>query len=187
MLYGLCTMCATFASSVFSSADRYVQAEFGISNEVAILGLNTFCIRVSKRTEKTRLDSQADRCIRSLQICAGTHRLCCRHHAIALACQVTTDTATDTFGGTCLQPLSEIYGRKSSIVIPMFIFICLSAATATATDLQTLYITRFFAGVMASAPITNVGGVLADLYDQKDRGTAVVFYSFAVVAGPSLG
>jgi MFS family permease len=69
----------------------------------------------------------------------------------------------------------------------MFIFICLSAATATATDLQTIYITRFFAGVMGSAPITNVGGVLADLYDQKDRGTAVVFYSFAVVAGPSLG
>jgi hypothetical protein len=44
MLYGLCTMSATFASSVFSSADRYVQAEFGIGNEVAILGLSLFVL-----------------------------------------------------------------------------------------------------------------------------------------------
>ncbi len=86
-----------------------------------------------------------------------------------------------------LQPISELYGRKMSIITPMFIFICLSAATATAKDTQTVFITRFFAGVMASAPVTNVGGVLADLYEQRERGTAVVFYSLAVVTGPTLG
>jgi hypothetical protein len=32
-------------------------------------------------------------------------------------------------------------------VIPMFIFICFSAATATAENLQTIFITRFFGGV----------------------------------------
>lgn len=40
---------------------------------------------------------------------------------------------------------------------------------------------------MACAPVTNVGGGLADLFDQRERGTAVVFYSLAVVAGPTLG
>ena len=36
-------------------------------------------------------------------------------------------------------------------------------------------------------PVTTVGGGLADMWDQKERGTAVVFYSLAVVAGPTLG
>jgi hypothetical protein len=69
----------------------------------------------------------------------------------------------------------------------MFVFICFSAATATAENLQTIFITRFFAGVMASSPVATVGGGLADMFDQKERGTAVVFYSLAVVAGPTLG
>ncbi len=44
MLYGLCTMCSTFASSVFSSASKYIQNEFGISQEVAILGISLFVL-----------------------------------------------------------------------------------------------------------------------------------------------
>jgi MFS transporter, DHA1 family, multidrug resistance protein len=80
-----------------------------------------------------------------------------------------------------------MYGRKISVLVPMFVFICLSAATATAENLQTIFITRFFAGFCASSPVATVGGGLADLFDQKERGTAVVFYSLAVVSGPTLG
>jgi DHA1 family multidrug resistance protein-like MFS transporter len=65
----------------------------------------------------------------------------------------------------------------------MFIFACFSAATATASNLQTIFITRFFAGLFASAPVTTVGGGLADMFDQRERGSAVVLYSLAVVAG----
>lgn len=32
-----------------------------------------------------------------------------------------------------------------------------------------------------------MGGALADMFDQRERGTAVVMYSLAVVAGPALG
>ena len=39
-------------------------------------------------------------------------------------------------------PLSEMYGRKSSILTPMFVFLCFSVATATAKDLETIFITR---------------------------------------------
>jgi MFS transporter, DHA1 family, multidrug resistance protein len=66
-----------------------------------------------------------------------------------------------------------MYGRRISVIVPMFVFICLSAATATAKDIQSIFITRFFAGVMASSPVTTVGGGLADLFDQKERGTGV--------------
>jgi len=47
------------------------------------------------------------------------------------------------------------------VLVPMFIFICFSAATATAENLQTIMITRFFAGVMASSPVVTVGGGIA--------------------------
>jgi hypothetical protein len=32
-----------------------------------------------------------------------------------------------------------------------------------------LYVTRFFGGIMASSPVTIVGGGLSDLFDQKER------------------
>lgn len=44
MLFGMTTMCSTFASSVYSPAVTYVSAEYGISSEVAILGLSLFVL-----------------------------------------------------------------------------------------------------------------------------------------------
>lgn len=46
---------------------------------------------------------------------------------------------------------------------------------------------RFFAGLFGSAPVTNTGGVLGDIWSPTQRGTAIVGYAFAVVGGPTLG
>lgn len=59
-------------------------------------------------------------------------------------------------------------------------------ASATAKDIQTLLITRFFAGVFASAPLSNVGGVLADIWPPQHRAAALLLYGSAVVVGPLL-
>ncbi len=58
-------------------------------------------------------------------------------------------------------PLSEVFGRKNAVLPPMFIAAMFAFGTATAKDIQTIMITRFFAGFFASAPVTNTGGVLA--------------------------
>ncbi|KAG0646667.1 Efflux pump bik6 [Hyphodiscus hymeniophilus] len=84
-------------------------------------------------------------------------------------------------------PLSEVYGRKPAVLIPYFIAACFSFGTATAKDIQTILITRFFTGIFASAPVTNTGGVLGDIWAPQHRGTAIVGYAFAVVGGPTLG
>ncbi|KAL8720455.1 MAG: hypothetical protein Q9225_002680 [Loekoesia sp. 1 TL-2023] len=84
-------------------------------------------------------------------------------------------------------PLSEIFGRKSAVLVPYFFAAIFSFGTATAKDIQTIVITRFFAGFFGSAPVTNTGGVLGDIWTPKVRGTAVVVYSFAVVGGPVFG
>ncbi|KAL3423057.1 MFS multidrug transporter [Phlyctema vagabunda] len=84
-------------------------------------------------------------------------------------------------------PLSEMYGRKPAVLAPYFIAACFSFATATAKDLQTVLITRFFTGIFGSAPVTNTGGVLGDIWSPQHRGTAIVGYAFSVVAGPTIG
>ncbi|KAI9689653.1 MAG: hypothetical protein M1820_010123 [Bogoriella megaspora] len=84
-------------------------------------------------------------------------------------------------------PLSEVYGRKAAVLIPYFISAIFAFGTATAKDIQTILITRFFAGVFGSAPVTNTGGVLADIWAPEQRGAAIVGYAMAVVGGPLLG
>ena len=84
-------------------------------------------------------------------------------------------------------PLSECYGRKVAVIPPMFIAACFSFGTATAKDVQTIMITRFFSAFFASAPVTNTGGVLADLFDSQQRGIAIATYAMAVVIGPVFG
>ncbi|KAI1450571.1 polyamine transporter 1 [Annulohypoxylon stygium] len=84
-------------------------------------------------------------------------------------------------------PLSEVYGRRVAVLTPMFISICFSFGAATAKDLQTLMLMRFWGAFFASAPVTNTGGVLGDLYTPAYRGIAMAGYAMAVVGGPTVG
>ena len=52
-------------------------------------------------------------------------------------------------------PLSEVFGRKSAIVIPCFFGAVFSFGTATAKDIQTILTTLFVFGFFGSAAITN--------------------------------
>ncbi|KAL6705483.1 hypothetical protein ACN47E_006748 [Coniothyrium glycines] len=84
-------------------------------------------------------------------------------------------------------PLSEVYGRRIAVLTPMFVAACFSFGSATAQNFQTLMLTRFFGAFFASAPVTNTGGVLGDLFSPTARGLAMAGYAMAVVAGPCLG
>jgi DHA1 family multidrug resistance protein-like MFS transporter len=84
-------------------------------------------------------------------------------------------------------PLSEVFGRRLAVFAPMFVAICFSFGSATAKDFQTLMITRFFGAFFASAPVTNTGGVLGDLFSPAQRGYAIAGYAMAVVGGPLVG
>lgn len=90
-------------------------------------------------------------------------------------------------GPLLFAPLSEVFGRKNSVLPPVFVAACFSFATGASKDLQSICITRFFAGFFGSAPVTNTGGVLADLYPPNQRGIALASYAMAVVWGPCVG
>ena len=60
----------------------------------------------------------------------------------------------------------------------------LTIASATAKDIQTLIICRFFAGMCGAGQLTVVPGVLADIYDNTYRGVAISLYALTVFVGP---
>ncbi|KAF7187657.1 Efflux pump bik6 [Pseudocercospora fuligena] len=84
-------------------------------------------------------------------------------------------------------PLSEVYGRKLAVLIPFFIPAIFAFGGGAAKDVQTLMICRFWQGIFGSAPVTNTGGVLGDIWTPAERGAAMVAYAMAVVGGPTLG
>ncbi|KAI9744192.1 MAG: hypothetical protein M1818_002344 [Claussenomyces sp. TS43310] len=138
ILYGLTTMGSTWNSAIYASGTRSVAKEFGVGNEVAVLGTAFLMMGFG-------------------------------------------------LGPLVWAPLSEVYGRKPAVLAPYFISVCFTFAVAVGKDIQTVLICRFFAGLFGSAPVTNTGGVLGDLWNPQQRGTYLVLYAFAVVGGPTLG
>ncbi|RLV92781.1 Polyamine transporter 1 [Spathaspora sp. JA1] len=83
-------------------------------------------------------------------------------------------------------PLSELYGRKIIMVISCLGYVCFSFAVATAKDLQTIMICRFFAGFIGAAPLVVAPAVMADLFSAKIRGTAISIFAMILFGGPML-
>ncbi|RKK92086.1 hypothetical protein BFJ68_g16000 [Fusarium oxysporum] len=71
--------------------------------------------------------------------------------------------------------------------LPYFIAAIFAFGTATAKDIQTVLITRFFSGLFGSAPVTITGGVMADIWAPHQLGNAIVAYGVTIVGGPTLG
>ncbi|KAI4238541.1 MAG: hypothetical protein L6R40_005710 [Gallowayella cf. fulva] len=83
-------------------------------------------------------------------------------------------------------PLSELRGRRLPLIFSMLGFSIFSVATATGKDLQTVMLTRFFAGVFGSCPLAVVAAVFSDMFDNKTRGLAITVFSMTVFTGPLL-
>lgn len=83
-------------------------------------------------------------------------------------------------------PLSELYGRQGVLVISSFGFALFQFAVATAKDLQTIMICRFFGGFIGAAPLAVVPAAFSDMFDNKSRGTAVALFALGVFVGPIL-
>ncbi|RDI89026.1 Pre-mRNA-splicing factor [Venturia inaequalis] len=91
------------------------------------------------------------------------------------------------FGPCFWAPMSEIWGRRVSMLPAMVGLGLFSIGCAVSQNAQAIFITRFFSGFFGSAPVSNVSAALGDMYEPKARGVAVTFYAVAVVGGPTLG
>lgn len=58
---------------------------------------------------------------------------------------------------------------------------------ALSKNTASILVFRFLAGTFGASPLTNSGGVIADIWDVKRRGIAMSIFSIAPFAGPALG
>jgi multidrug resistance protein len=84
-------------------------------------------------------------------------------------------------------PFSELYGRQVVFFGTFLAFVAFNAGAAGSKNAYTLLILRFFGGAFGSSPLTNAGGVVADLFAAKERGLAMSIFSLAPFMGPVLG
>ncbi|KAJ4301842.1 hypothetical protein N0V90_003938 [Kalmusia sp. IMI 367209] len=84
-------------------------------------------------------------------------------------------------------PFSELYGRQIVFFGTFLAFMAFNAGAAGSKNIWTLLILRFFGGAFGSSPLTNAGGVVADLFAAKERGLAMSIFSVAPFMGPVLG
>ncbi|KAH6676857.1 major facilitator superfamily domain-containing protein [Plectosphaerella plurivora] len=84
-------------------------------------------------------------------------------------------------------PLSELYGRQVLFIGTYALLTAFNAGCAGAKNAETLMVLRFFAGAFGSSPLTNAGGIIADMFPASQRGLAMAIFAAAPFLGPALG
>ncbi|WVR09419.1 hypothetical protein IAU60_006486 [Kwoniella sp. DSM 27419] len=84
-------------------------------------------------------------------------------------------------------PLSESYGRRIIFIVSFIVYTCMQVGCALSKNTGSILVFRFLGGMFASAPLTNSGALLADIWDGDHRGQAMSIFSLAPFAGPSIG
>ncbi|KAF4126986.1 Sugar (and other) transporter [Geosmithia morbida] len=90
-------------------------------------------------------------------------------------------------GPLAFAPLSEFYGRRYIFYITFLCYLAFTFLCAFAPNFGSLLVGRFLAGTFVSAPMSNVPGVLADIWNPLERGDAMAGFSMLVYIGPALG
>ncbi|KAJ5605349.1 hypothetical protein N7510_010503 [Penicillium lagena] len=84
-------------------------------------------------------------------------------------------------------PLSELFGRQILFIATYCALTAFTCGSAGSQNIWTLLVLRFLAGSFGSSPLTNAGGVIADMFHAKQRGLAMSIFAAAPFLGPALG
>ena len=90
-------------------------------------------------------------------------------------------------GPLAFAPLSELYGRKPVYVITISLAVIFIIPYAVAQNIGTLLVCRLIDGIAFSAPMTLVGGTLADLWKNEEGGVPMAVFFAAPFVGPAIG
>ncbi|KAG2118857.1 multidrug resistance protein 4 [Suillus discolor] len=84
-------------------------------------------------------------------------------------------------------PLSEVYGRVWVLHLGNLFFFFFNLGCALSSNTTSFIVFRFLAGLAGSPPIACGGGVVSDLFSERDRASAVALYSIGPLIGPAIG
>lgn len=80
------------------------------------------------------------------------------------------------FGPLLLAPLSEYYGRSPVYLVGWGLLVIFNIPIALAPNIGTILVCRFIQGFAGSAPLSNTGGTVSDLWARDESGAAMAFY-----------
>ncbi|KAF8235704.1 MFS polyamine transporter [Tricholoma matsutake] len=84
-------------------------------------------------------------------------------------------------------PSSELIGRRPVMILSMALYAIFQLGQALAHNFATLIIIRFLTGFFAVAPLTNSGGIIADMWGAEGRGPALNLFVCTLFMGPVMG
>ncbi|KAH7929150.1 MFS general substrate transporter [Leucogyrophana mollusca] len=87
------------------------------------------------------------------------------------------------FGPLLWGPGSELYGRRPVFIVTMGMSTLLHLGQSLACNMTTLLVTRFIGSVFGIAPLSNCGGVIADIWGPAQRGLAMSVFMHSVFLG----
>ncbi|KAI9718792.1 MAG: hypothetical protein M1812_003966 [Candelaria pacifica] len=90
-------------------------------------------------------------------------------------------------GPMLLAPLSEFYGRRPIYIVSFAMFLIWLIPCATANNIQTMLIGRFFNGLAGSAFLSVAGGTVGDLFVRSELQAPMMIYTASPFVGPELG
>ncbi|KAJ5804140.1 uncharacterized protein N7518_000443 [Penicillium psychrosexuale] len=90
-------------------------------------------------------------------------------------------------GPMVFAPMSEIFGRRPVYALTLALAVIFVIPCAVSKNIGTLIVCRLIDGIAFSAPMTLVGGTLADLWRSEERGVPMAAFSAAPFLGPAIG
>ncbi|KAH3899401.1 MFS transporter SCDLUD_004844 [Saccharomycodes ludwigii] len=90
-------------------------------------------------------------------------------------------------GPLFLSPLSELYGRKPTFILSLFMLICWEILTAWSKTYAGIMLGRFLSGFFGSAFLSVAGGVLTDILSRSEITIPMMIYSLSPFLGPAIG
>ncbi|KIJ66432.1 hypothetical protein HYDPIDRAFT_86594 [Hydnomerulius pinastri MD-312] len=94
---------------------------------------------------------------------------------------------TFAIGPLFLAPLSEMYGRAWVMHIGNLFFLVFNLGCALAPTANSFIGFRLLGGFAGSAPFACGGGVIGDLFSERERASAMALYSIGPLIGPAIG
>ncbi|KAI9000887.1 multidrug resistance protein 4 [Trametes punicea] len=104
-----------------------------------------------------------------------------------VAATLSVFLVTFAIGPLFLAPLSEIYGRTWVLHIGNLCFLAFNFGCAYSPTAAALIGFRILAGFVGSAPVACGGGIVSDLFSEKERASAMSLYTLGPLIGPVIG
>ncbi|KAJ8520988.1 hypothetical protein ONZ45_g2264 [Pleurotus djamor] len=90
-------------------------------------------------------------------------------------------------GPLVFAPLGETFGRRAVFIATLSSYSLLHLGGALGSNLPTLLTCRLLSGICGASPLTNSGGVIADIWNARERGLATAIYATVPFLGPIIG